>query len=99
MATRKLSAKPNQIDSTKVCTLALKQVKCAADYHRIGSANSTEILTAAWEQLTTDEQQHIADLINSNVQPAPQSLADELMACGAAIELKRIKAGVWGCGS
>lgn len=92
MAARKLSAKPNQIDSTKVCTLALKQVKCAADYHRIGSTNSTEVLTAAWEQLTTDDQQRITDLMNSNVQPDPQVLADELMACGAALELKRIKA-------
>lgn len=92
MVTRKLSAKPNQIDSTKVCTLALKQVKCAADYHQIGSVNSTEVLTAAWEQLTTDEQERIADLINSKVQPDPQVLADELMACGTALELKWIKA-------
>lgn len=92
MATRKLSAKHNQIDPVKVCTLALKQVKCASDYHRIGSANSTEIVAAAWEQLTIDEQQCITDLINSNVQPDPQVLANELMACGVALELKRIKA-------
>jgi hypothetical protein len=49
MATHKLLAKPNQIDSKKVCILALKQVKCAVDYHQIGSVNSTEVLTpASW---------------------------------------------------
>lgn len=89
---RKSLAKSTQIDPVKVCTLALKQVKCAADYHRIGNVNSPEIVTAAWEQLTTDEQQRITDLITSNVQPDPQVLANELMACGVALELKRIKA-------
>ena len=89
---RKSIAKSTQLDSVKVCTLALKQVKCASDYHKIGSANSIEVVSAAWEQLTTDDQQRIADLLNNNVQPDSQALADEFMACGAALELKRIKA-------
>lgn len=89
---RKSIAKSTQVDSVKVCTLALKQVKCASDYHQIGSANSIEVVAAAWEQLTTDDQQRIADLVNSNVQPDPQALADELVACGTALELKPIKA-------
>lgn len=88
---RQSLAKSTQVDPVKVCTLALKQVKCAADYHRIGNANSPEIVTAAWEQLTIHEQQRITDLINSNLQPDPQALADELMACGAALQLKRLK--------
>ncbi len=91
MATR-ISTKNNHIDPVKVCTLALKHVKCAADYHRIGNANSTEIMTAAWEQLHLDEQQRLTDLINSDAQLDPRMLVDELMACGAALELKRIKA-------
>lgn len=88
---RKSLTKADLIDPVQVCKLALKQIKCAADYHRIGNANSPEIVTAAWEQLTTDEQQRITDSINSNAQPAPQTVADELMACGAALQLKRLK--------
>ena len=91
MATR-ISTKHNHIDPVKVCTLALKHVKCAADYHRIENANSTEIMTAAWEQLHIDEQQRLTELINSNAQLDPQNLVDELIACGVALELKRIKA-------
>lgn len=72
-------AKASPVDPVKVCTLALKQVKCAADYYTLGSINSTEILTVAWEQLATDEQQRITDLINSNVQLGPQALANELV--------------------
>lgn len=92
MATRKLSPKSNQIDPVQVCTLALKQVKRAADFHCIGNANSTEIMTAAWEQLGADEQQRITDLVNNNAQLDPQVLVNELTACGAALEFKRIKA-------
>ena len=91
MATR-ISTKHNHLDPVKVCILALKHVKCAADYHRIGNANSIEVMTAAWEQLQVDEQQRLTDLINSDAQLDPQILVDELMACGVALELKRIKA-------
>jgi len=91
MALRKTS-KPDDIDPMKVCTLALKQVKCVADYNRIGTANSPETLTSAWSLLTELEQQRITDIVNNNAQPDPQALADELMACGTALELKRIKA-------
>lgn len=92
MATRKLSPKLNQIDPVQVCTLALKQVKRAADFHCIGNANSTEIMTAAWEQLDANEQQRITDLVNNNAQLDPQVLVNELRACGVALEFKRIKA-------
>ncbi len=91
MATR-ISTKHNHIDPVKVCILALKHVKCAADYHGISNANSTEIMTAAWEQLQVDDQQRLTELINSDAQLDPQILVDELMACGVALELKRIKA-------
>ena len=91
MATR-ISTKHNHIDPVKVCILALKHIKCAADYHRIGNANSTEIMTAAWGQLHLDEQQRLTKLINSDTQLDPQILVDELTACGVALELKRIKA-------
>lgn len=92
MANRKLSPKSNQIDSVQVCTLALKQVKRAADFHCIGNANSTEIMTAAWEQLDAEEQQRITDLVNNNTQLDLQGLASKLTACGAELEFKRIKA-------
>jgi len=90
MALRKTS-KPETIDAVQVCTLAFKQVKCAADYNRIGTANTPETLTAAWNLLTELEQQRITDIVNNNAQPDPQALADELIACGSALELKRVK--------
>jgi len=91
MTQHKLSTKPQPIDPAKVCTLALKQVKCVADYNRIGTANTPETLTAAWNLLTESEQQRLTDIINNNAQPDPKTLADELMACGTALELKRLK--------
>lgn len=91
MTQRKLSTKPQLIDPVKVCTLALKQVKCVADYNRIGTANTPETLTSAWNLLTESEQQRITDIINNNAQPDPKTLADELMACDTALELKRVK--------
>ena len=91
MASRK-STKPETINPTQVCTLALKQVKCAADYNRIGTANSPETLTSAWSLLAESEQQRITDIINNNIQPDPQALVDELIACESALELKRVKA-------
>lgn len=92
MANRKLSPNSNQIDPVQVCKLALTQVKRAADFYCIGNANSTEIMTAAWEQLNANEQQRITDLVNNNAQLDPQGLANELTACGAELEFKRIKA-------
>jgi len=91
MTQRKSTTKPQLIDPVKVCTLALKQVKCAADYNRIGTANSPETLTTAWNLLAESEQQRITDLLNNNAQPDPQTLADELIACESALELKRVK--------
>ena len=82
----------NPIDPVKVCTLALKQVKCASDYNRIGTANTPEILTAAWKLLTESEQQRISDILNNNAKLVdPQALANELIACGSALELKQVK--------
>jgi len=91
MTQRKSTTKPQLIDPVKVCTLALKQVKCAADYNRIGTANSPETLTTAWNLLAESEQQRITDLLNNNAQPDPQTLADELIAYESALELKRVK--------
>lgn len=90
MAPRKAPA-TNPIDPVKVCILALKQVTCVADYNRIDTANTPETLTAAWNLLAAPEQQHITDIINNNAQPDPQVLADELIACGTALELKHVK--------
>ncbi len=90
MAPRKTS-KPDTIDPVKVCTLALTQVKCVADYNRIGTVNSPETLTSAWSLLTESEQQCITDILNNDAQPKPQDIADELIACDTAIELKRVK--------
>ena len=91
MTQRKPSTKPQPIDPVKVCTLALKQAKCVADYNRIGTANSPETLTSAWNLLAESEQQRITDILNNDVQPKPQAIADELIACGSALELKRLK--------
>jgi len=86
-----MASKSNSIDPVKVCTFALKQVRCAADYNRISTANTPETLTAAWSLLSVAEQQRITDIVNNNAQPDRQSIADELIACGTALELKQVK--------
>jgi hypothetical protein len=90
MAPRKTSTAT--LHPVKVCTLALKQVKSASDYHQIGSANTPETLTTAWSELSEQDQQRIIDLVNANTQPDPRTIADELMACGTLIQLQATKA-------
>lgn len=88
MAPRKTAT----LDPVKVCSLALKQVKSASDYHQIGSVNTPETLTAAWEYLTAEDQTRIINIVNSNTPSDPKTIADELMACGTLIQLQAIKA-------
>jgi hypothetical protein len=88
---RRASTKTTTLDSVKVCAAALKQVKCAADYHRIGSVNAPEILAAAWEQLNQEEQTRIINIVNDDTKAAPQAIADELVSCDSKIELQTIK--------
>lgn len=91
MTTRK-SSRTATLDPVKVCALALKQVKSASDYHRIGNANAPETLTAAWEHLTSEDQTRIINIVNSDTPADPQSIADELAACGTKIQLEAVKA-------
>ena len=88
MATRKTTTK---IDPIVITAAALRAIKTSFDYHRIGSSNPTETVTAAWEHLTELEQQRITEIVNNDTQPEPQSIADELMACGSLIQLQAIK--------
>ena len=88
MATRKTTTK---IDPIVITAAALRAIKTSFDYHRIGSSNPTETVTAAWEHLTELEQQRITEIVNNDVQPEPQAIADELASCGNKIELEAIK--------
>jgi hypothetical protein len=86
--------KPNQskpIDPIAVIACALKACKCASDFHRVSSANTKADLEQAWQTLSEAEQQRITDLVNANTPADPKIIADELMACGTALELKRVK--------
>ncbi len=89
--TQRKPAKTNSIDPVKVCVLALRKIKCAADFHRIGNANSQEVMNAAWSQLTSDEQQQITQIIDTNKPADPKTIADELIACGSLLEFKALK--------
>lgn len=88
MTTRKTAT----LDPTKICTLALRQVKSASDYHQIGNTNPNEILTAAWNTLSEADQQRITNIINNDVPTNPQLIADELAASGSKIQLEAVKA-------
>jgi len=89
--TQRKPAKTNSIDPVKVCVLALRKIKFAADFHRIGNANSQEVVNAAWSQLTSDEQQQITQLVNANTPADSKTIADELIACGSLLEFKALK--------
>jgi len=89
--TERKPTKTNSIDPVKVCVLALRKIKCAADFHRIGHANSQEVVNAAWSQLTSDEQQQITQLVNANTPADSKTIADELIACGSLLEFKALK--------
>ena len=80
------------LDPVKVCMLALRQIKSASDYHAIGNTNPNEILTAAWNTLSEVDQQRITNIINNDTPATPQTIADELTACGAKLQLAAIKA-------
>lgn len=91
MAPRKTATKTATLDPVKVCSLALKQVKSASDYHQIGVANSPETLTAAWEYLAQEDQTRIINIVNNDTPADPKTIASELMACGTLIQLQAIK--------
>lgn len=89
MAPRKTAT---HIDPVAVTAAALKAVKVAADYQRIGNSNPAETVIAAWEQLTLIEQQRIRNIVDSDTKPTPQAIADELAACGTKSQLESVKA-------
>lgn len=91
MAPRK-STKTNPIHPVALAVAALKAVRCGADYHRLGSTIDAFVFQAAWNQLPADEQQRLTQIVNSNAQPDPQAIADELAACGSLIQLQAVKA-------
>lgn len=88
MAPRKSST---TIDSTSLCHAALKAVKVAADYNRIGNTTEPAVLEAAWNKLPESEQRRITQIVNANAAPTSEALASELAACGNKIQLQAIK--------
>lgn len=88
----KHKSKTTSIDPTALTAAALKACKCAADYHRLGTTSDEDVFKSAWNTLPADEQNRITHIINTNTQPDPQTIADEMSACGSRIELQAIKA-------
>jgi hypothetical protein len=92
MASRKTSTKNNFLDPISLCHGALKAVKVAADYHRLGNTTEPATLLAAWNKLSESEQQRIIQIVNCNAQPDTQGIANELSACATKIQLESVKA-------
>lgn len=90
MAPRKTSTA--KIDPIAVIAIALKQVKTAADYNRIGAANTQADLEAAWQTLSASDQTRIQTICNSTPQPDINAIAQEIIACGCFLELQAVKA-------
>lgn len=92
MVTRRTSTKTaTTIDPVSVTALALKQIKTAIDYSRISRANTETVVDQAWNRLSESEQQRISDIIENDVQPTPEVIADELAASGSKLELEALK--------
>ncbi len=91
MAPRKAKS-TTTIDPITLCSAALKSIKIASDFHRIGSTTEQSVFQTAWEQLPNSEQQRITEIVSANTLPTPEAIASELTACGNYIELKGIKA-------
>ena len=89
MAPRKQKTTP--IDPITLTAAALKAVKIATDYYRLDSITDPSIFQSAWSSLPESEQQRITDIVNNNIQPEPQAIANELAACGTLIELQGVK--------
>lgn len=82
----------NSIDPIALTAAALKAVRSAADYHRLGNTTEPAVLEAAWNKLPESEQQRLTDIVNTNAPADPQLIADELTACGTLIQLQAVKA-------
>ncbi len=91
MAPRKTST-ANQIDPVVLTSVALKAVRCASEYHRLVGTAERAVLESAWNKLSESEQSRITGIVNDNIQPDPQTIADELAACGTLFELRATKA-------
>jgi len=81
----------NFLDPISLCHGALKAVKVAADYHRLGNTTEPATLLAAWNKLSESEQQRIIQIVNCNAQP-DTGIANELSACATKIQLESVKA-------
>ena len=90
MATRKSTS--TKIDPVAVCAFSLGRVNAKSDYLAICNANSQEVVEAAWQSLSDQEQQHIHKICDSVPQPDLNAIADEIVACGNRIQLQAVKA-------
>jgi len=73
MAPRKSSS---PIDPIALAAAALKAVKSASDYHRLGNTIEPAVLEAAWNILPQSEQDRITGIVNSNTQPTLEQIAE-----------------------
>lgn len=81
-----------KIDPIAVCVFALRQVKTKNDYMLICNANSQDVVEAAWQSLSDQDQQRIRLICDSTPQPDLNAISDEIIACGNRIQLQAVKA-------
>ena len=90
MATRKTSTQ--KVDPVSIAALAMRHVRNVTAYNRIVAANSSEVIAAAWSQLSPVDQDWITKICNESPEPDISAIASEITACGTYLELQAIKA-------
>ena len=90
MATRKTSTQ--KVDPVSIAALAMRHVRNVTAYNRIVAANSSEVIAAAWSQLSPVDQDWITKICNESPEPDISAIADEIVNCGTYLELQAIKA-------
>ena len=89
MATRKTSTQ--KVDPVSIAALAMRHVRNVTAYNRIVAANSSEVIAAAWSQLSPVDQDWITKICNESPEPDISAIADEIVNCGTYLELQAIK--------
>lgn len=80
------------INPASVAAMALRAVKSASDYTRLGDTTAPDVLSEAWDKLSEVEQERITAIVNDDRPVNPKVVADELAACGSLTQLQETKA-------
>ena len=80
------------INPALIVAQALKAIKSASDYNRLGEATDPDVLSAAWDKLSEIDQARVTNIVNDDKPTNPKVIADELAACGTLAQLQETKA-------